>query len=45
MLWTAPALRLRTAIDWANPDRFKEVKTSNDDGVSGFEGIGEDTTT
>src|SRR5436190_23682260 len=42
MLWTAPALRLRTAIDWANPDRFKEVKTSNDDGVSGFEGIGED---
>ena len=24
------------------PDRFKEVKTSNDDGVSGFEGIGED---
>ena len=47
MLWTAPTLRHRSAIDWfaSKPERFKEVRPGNDDGVWSFEGIGEDMTT
>src|SRR5215472_13698864 len=35
MLWTAPTLRHRSAIDWfaSKPERFKEVRPGNDDGV------------
>ena len=29
----------------SKPERFKEVRPGNDDGVRSFEGIGEDTTT
>jgi len=35
VLWTAPTLRHRSAIDWfaSKPERFKEVRPGNDDGV------------
>src|SRR5262249_44891833 len=47
MLWTAPTLRHRSAIDWfaSKPERLKEVRLGNDDGVCSLEGIGEDMTT
>src|SRR5881392_1194626 len=40
MLWTAPAPRHRSAVDWlSQPERFKEVRQAT---TVAFEGIGED---
>src|SRR5437763_6027351 len=40
MLWTAPAPRHRSAVDWlSQPERFKEVRQAT---TVAFKGIGED---
>src|SRR5437868_10014084 len=40
MLWTAPAPRHRSAVDWlSQPERFKEVRQAT---TVAFEGIGKD---
>lgn len=46
MLWTAPALWHRSAIDWLRQTQsdLRRVRPGNDKAFEGFKGIGEDMT-